>query len=160
VTYKLLVLAPSTGGKSTLMRYLRENTGLHIAETDEEVMKANNDIWPDDELKNTVLVPQTTKEIISRDSVIYFASYIPKELIREARQKGFTILLMKIGIAELATRNKKRMSVEGYRDVSPYFEMQLEAFAQLESESLIDKTIDGERSVEEIAREISQLAVI
>jgi hypothetical protein len=33
------------------MRYLREHTDLYIAETDEEVMKANNDVWPDNEIK-------------------------------------------------------------------------------------------------------------
>lgn len=82
-TYKLIILAPSCGGKSSLMRYLREHTDLHIAETDEEVMKANNDVWPDDELKNKVLVPRTTNEIISRENVVYFASYIPTELIQK-----------------------------------------------------------------------------
>ena len=60
MNYKLIILAPSCGGKSSLMRYLREHTGLHIAETDEEVMKANDGVWPDDELKNKVLVPKTT----------------------------------------------------------------------------------------------------
>ncbi len=81
MTYKIIVLAPSCGGKSSLMRYLREHTDLQIAETDEEVMKANNDVWPDNDFKNQVLVPQTTKEIISRKNVIYFASYIPNDLL-------------------------------------------------------------------------------
>ena len=46
MSYKIIILAPSCGGKSSLMRYLREHTDLHIVETDEEVMKANNDVWP------------------------------------------------------------------------------------------------------------------
>ena len=44
MNYKIIVLAPSCGAKSSLMRYLREHTDLQIAETDEEVMKANNDV--------------------------------------------------------------------------------------------------------------------
>ncbi len=94
MAYKLLILAPSAGGKSTLLRYLREHTDLNIAETDEEVMKANMGEWPDDKLKNEILVPQTTKEIISRPAVVYFASYIPEELIKSARSNGFRIILL------------------------------------------------------------------
>jgi len=37
-----MILAPSAGGKSKLMRYLREHSDLQVAETDEEVTKANN----------------------------------------------------------------------------------------------------------------------
>jgi guanylate kinase len=33
---KIIILAPSAGGKSTLMRYLREHTKLNVREMDEE----------------------------------------------------------------------------------------------------------------------------
>ncbi|HUD06604.1 MAG TPA: hypothetical protein VMR34_01835 [Candidatus Saccharimonadales bacterium] len=73
---KLIVLAPSLGGKSTLMRYLREHTDLVIAEMDEEVMKANNNTWPtDDDYKNKILVPKIVKEIIKKDKVIVMVQY-------------------------------------------------------------------------------------
>ena len=141
------------------MRYLRDNTDLYIAETDEEVMKANNDVWPDDELKNKVLVPQTTREIMTRISVIYFASYIPDELIQEARSAGFTVACMDVSRNTLIKRNKIRISVEGYQDVSSFFEMQLNTFERLADKGLIDVRIDGEKPVSEIAAEISCLAV-
>ncbi len=158
MSYKLIILAPSAGGKSTLTRYLREKTKFHIAETDEEVMKANGGDWPDDELKNKVLVPQTTREVISRNSVIYFASYIPEELIIGARKAGFKIVLLDIGIDALVDRNKKRMSVENYQDVSPFFKMQLNAFSGFAGRKLIDITLDGEKSVSDIAEAICRLA--
>jgi dephospho-CoA kinase len=154
MAYKLIILAPSAGGKSTLMRYLREHTGLHITETDEEVMKANNNVWPSDELKNEILVPQTTKEIITRDSVVYFASYIPEELIKKARLNGFKVILLTISIEELVKRNKKRMQLENYQDATPWFAMQLDDYERLKKSGLIDVVIDGTQTVEILAEQI------
>ncbi len=154
MSYKLLILAPSAGGKSTLMRYLREHADLIIAETDEEVMKANNNQWPDDELKNTVIVPQTTKEIINWDSVVYFASYIPDKLIKEARFKGFIVILLYLSIDELTKRNKKRMIEEQYQDATPWLQMQLDTFTHLQQTGLIDETIDGSQSIKDLAKQL------
>jgi len=158
MAYKLIILAPSAGGKSTLMRYLREHSKLHIAETDEEVMKANNNVWPNDELKNKILVPQTTKEIISRDSVVYFASYIPVELIKEARINGFEVILLEISMESLIERNKKRMSTENYQDATPWFKMQLDTYELLKKSRLIDSIIDGTQTVEVLSKQIVSLA--
>jgi len=156
--YKLIILAPSAGGKSTLMRYLRDNTDLAIAETDEEVMKANGNIWPDNELKNTILVPKTTIEVISRPKVIYFVSYIPEKLLIEARSKGFKVVMLDLSIEELVKRNIKRMKTEGYADVSMWFQAQQDTFEELSSAGLIDVVIDGDRSIMDIANKIVKLA--
>jgi adenylate kinase family enzyme len=158
MAYKLIILAPSAGGKSTLMRYLREHTKLHIAETDEEVMKANKNVWPDDELKNKVLVPQTTKVIISLDSIVYFASYVPDELIIEARVRGFKVILLEINMESLIARNKNRMSIENYQDATPWLKMQLDTFERLKKAKLIDEVIDGMQTVEEITKQLVALA--
>ena len=158
MAYRLIILAPSAGGKSTLMRYLREHTKLHIAETDEEVMKANNNVWPDDELKNKVLVPQTTRVIISLDSIVYFASYIPDELLIEARARGFKVILIEINMESLIARNKNRMSIENYQDATPWLKMQLDTFERLKKAKLIDEVIDGMQTVEEITKQLVALA--
>lgn len=158
MSYKLLILAPSAGGKTTLVRYLREHTKLEIAETDEEVMKANNDVWPDDELKNKVLVPQTTKEIISRPSVVYLAAYVPDEQITEAKAKGFKVVLLDLTIEELAARNKQRMSTKNDRDAMPWIQLQLDTFDRLQKENLIDDVISGDQPVEILAKKIEELA--
>ncbi|HUC95955.1 MAG TPA: hypothetical protein VMR76_03295 [Candidatus Saccharimonadia bacterium] len=158
MSYKIIVLAPSTGGKSTLMRYLREHTNLNIVETDEEVMKANNNVWPDDSLKNEVLIPNTTKQIINLSNAIYLASYIPTALLQEAKSKGFTIVLLEVSLETLLARNKNRMKVENYDDATPWLQMQLDGFDKLKSTSLIDVTIDGEASVETLAKKITKLA--
>lgn len=158
MSYKILILSASCGGKSTLTRYLRANTKLNIAETDEEVMNANNGIWPDDELKNKVLVPLTTKKIIdSKESVIYFASYVPYVLIIKARQAGFVIIILEVDLASLEARNNERMKIEGYASASPWFKMQLDTYRDLKKLGLIDLIIDGSKPTKQIANSIKRL---
>lgn len=157
--YRLLILAPSAGGKSALMRYLRASTDLQIAETDEEVLKANDGVWPDDVLKDEVLIPQTTMEIINRASVVYFASYIPDDLIKEARSKGFKLITLDVSLEVLRQRNEARMREEGYDDVSQWQGAQLDNFAKLKRQGLIDEVIDGNNSIEEVAREVMRCAI-
>ena len=154
MAYKLLILAPSAGGKSTLMRYLREHTNLDIAETDELVMEANDGIWPDNDLKNKVLVPQTTLEVISRPSVVYFASYVPDDLIVKAKSCGFKVLVLSLTVEELTRRNKQRMETEGYQDAEPWFEMQLSTYERLKDEGLVDEVIDARQEVELLAKQL------
>lgn len=155
--YKLIVLAPSCGGKSTLMRYLREYSNLHVFETDKEVMKANNNIWPDDDLKNNVLIPKTTKKLLELNKIVYFASYIPIELLKSAKLNGFKIVYLDVPENILLKRNKKRMKSEGYNDVSQWFKRQLENFNSLKEEKIIDEEIDGNQSIEQCAIEIIDL---
>lgn len=153
--YKLLILAPSAGGKSTLMRYLRQKTDLVVVETDEEIMRANGGEWPtDDEYKNRVLVPQTTKAVISRDQVVFLMKDIPVELLRKARDNGFKIILLTHTLEQLIERNAKRMAEEGYPDASAWFAGQLERLQDLVDAGLIDERIDGNLPTSEIAVEV------
>ena len=157
MNYKLIILAPSCGGKSSLMRYLREHTDLHIAETDEEVMKANDGVWPDDELKNKVLVPKTTNEIITRENVIYFASYIPTELLQKAKEKDFRIIVLETPLEVLNKRNTNRIKIEGYDDVSQWFKGQLDNYQSLAENQIIDQEVNGNQTVEKVAVEVKNL---
>lgn len=89
VMSKNIVLAPSAGGKSTLMKYLREHTDFNVREMDEEVIRENDGKWPDDNnYKDQVLVPKIVNEILSENNVLYLASYVPEHLIIKARNTG------------------------------------------------------------------------
>lgn len=153
--YKVIVLAPSTGGKSSLVRYLREHTNLNIAEMDEEILRTNRNVWPIDlSYKDGVLVPKITKEMLGLTEIIYFASYFPTKLVPLARENGFRVLLLQLDLATLHQRNKQRMKVENYDDTSRWFEMQLNSFEQLQKIGLIEKVIVANKPVSEVAKEI------
>ena len=159
VMNKLIILGPSAGGKSTLMRYLREHTDLHVMEMDEEIVELNDGKWPtDDEYRNTVLVPKITKKIIAKDKVVYLSSYVPDDLAKEAKEKGFKILLLDVGLEQLKKRDDKRIKEEKYESVAGYFDVQLKGFERLKKKELIDTVIDGHRPTEQIAEHIVKLA--
>jgi shikimate kinase len=149
---KIIVLAPSAGGKSTLMRYLREHTNLNVREMDEEVMKENNDTWPEDnDHKDQVLVPRIVKKILNEDNIVYLASYVPEDLIKDARAQNFIVLLLKVELDELLKRNKERMTIEHYADATSWLKLQLDTFTKLQDKGIIDKVIDGNLPTKDIA---------
>ena len=85
------------------------------------------------------------------------ASYIPLPLVEEAKRKGFTTVLLQVREETLKKRNKERMKREGYEDASQWFSGQLSAYDNLKQSGLIDKTIDGDQSTEEIAKQLLSL---
>lgn len=158
---KIILLAPSNGGKSTLMRFMRKHTELNILEMDEEVMKENGDKWPaDNNYKDLVLVPKIVERILDEDNVLYMASYVPEELLIRARVSRFKVLLLDVSIEELNRRNKQRMTTEDYADASPWLRLQLDTFNKLKDKELIDMVIDGGSSTKDIAAVISNYTVV
>lgn len=158
---KIIVLAPSAGGKSTLMKYLREHTDFNVREMDEEVIRENDGKWPNDNnYKDQVLVPKIVSGILSENNVLYLASYVPEHLIIKARNTGFKIVLLNVGIEELNRRNKERMGIERYADASPWLQLQLDTFTKLKDKGLVDKVIDGNASIRDIATAVSNYVAI
>ncbi len=155
--YKLLVLAPSAGGKSTLTRYLREHSDLNIAETDEEVVKANNGVWPPSG-KDKELVRQTAIEVLSRDNIVYMMKDMPRDLLLLARKQGFKVVVLDLTHAQLLEHNKKRMAEEGYDDASEWFAGQLKELNSHVADNLVDEHINGNLPTAEIAATIVQLS--
>ena len=153
---KIILLAASAGGKSTLMKYMREHTNLNVMEMDEEIIKINHGTWPNDNnYKDQILVPKIVENILDKDEVIYLASYVPDYLIEKARLNNFKVLLLEVSIDELIRRNKHRMKIERYEDASHWFRSQINTFNKLKEKELVDGVINGNSSTEDIAIEIS-----
>lgn len=150
----ILVLAPSVGGKSTLMRYLRDTTDLKIAEIDEELLASNNNVWPNSDLIHSKLIPEITRRIARSHYDIFFSKDTPAELVSELKASGVKVVVLNLTIDQLLARNTKRVSEAGYDDASPWLEGQLNQLKQLEDSSLVDMSIDGNLPTEEIASQI------
>jgi dephospho-CoA kinase len=158
MNYKIMLLAPSAGGKSTLMRYLREHSELNIVETDEEVTKANDGKWPSDDYKNEVLIPLTFKSILIQKQVLFLMKDLPIGLLREARSAGFYIVALILTYEQLMERNSKRMEEESYDDGSAWFKAQIEQIESYVKDQLVDEIIDGTLPIAQIAEKIIELA--
>lgn len=159
MAYKIIVLAASTGGKSTLLRYLRDNTDLEIAEMDEEIIKSNDNEWPaDDDYKNQILVPKIITGILEKNSVVYLASYVPDNQLLQAKRLGFKIILVDLSIEELNRRNEARMKQEGYANATPWLQVQIDTFNRLKKDNIVDEVIDGNQTIEKLSDQIKKLA--
>lgn len=153
--YKVIMVGPQLVGKTTLVRYFRAHTDLPVLELDEEIMRLNNGVWPkDDNYKNQILVPKIENDIKNRKNSIFVTSYFSKENIKDAKQNGFKVIQLELGIKKLKNRNVYRMKHEGYDDASKWFQQNLRYQKQIQKEGLVDKMIYTDKAVEKVAREI------
>ena len=153
---KSLIIGTSLTGKTTLVKYLRDNLHMEVQEIDEELIRLNGGTFPEMEHKNNVLIPKIKQEVLNKDKIIFFANvhYYTPEDVASARQRGFKIILLSIDRGELEARNQHRVENEGYKDQSPWLDAQLQRQKEIEDGGLVDRVIETNRPVEDIAQEL------
>lgn len=153
---KAIIIGTSASGKSTVMKYLIENSSLNISEIDQELTDLNNGEYPsDNEFKHNVLAPKIIDKVLDSE-IIFFTNtdYFTVEDLKKAKKKGFKILQIYADLETLKERNKYRMEVLGWNDLSMYFEGMLDYQHEMQKAGLIDKVIDSKQSVERVAKAI------
>lgn len=153
---KSLIIGSSLTGKTTLVKYLRDNLNMEVLEIDEELNRLNGGTFPDMEYKNNVLIPKIKNEVLNKDEIIFFSNvhYYTPEDIEVARQRGFKIILLSVDRRELKARNQHRVENEGYKDQRQWLDAQLQRQREIEDKGLIDMVIETNRPVEDIAQEL------
>ena len=156
---KLLVIGPQLSGKTTLVRYLRQHTSELVYEVDEEILKSNDNVWPEDNsYKDKVLIPKIYNYMAAKKEVIFFInSAFPVTILHQFKDHGFKIVLLKLSRSEISRRNKYRMEHEGYEDAMPWIDGQLNNHQNIINQGLIDQVIDATLSTNEIAETIVSL---
>lgn len=151
---KLLVIGPQLSGKTTLVRHLRKHTNLTVSEIDEEILSANDGVWPDDNIyKDEVLVPEIYKRIAEQEDIVFFANYFaPLSQVQIFRDAGFTVVLLELPYEEMLRRNKQRVEQEGYEDATQWLMGQLENHKDILEAGLVDKTLDATLPTAKIAQ--------
>lgn len=153
--YKVIILGAQCSGKTTIVRFLRETKDLPIIEEDEAFTKLNNGTYPSDiEYKENVLRPKLEEEIKKSENLIFITSYCNPDLVRDLKSKGFKIIQLVLDRAKLEERNKKRMAEQGYDDATQWMEENLKFHQKMQDEGLVDKIIDTDKPVEEVAKDI------
>ena len=154
---KAIVIGASLSGKTSIKNYLTEKTSLVISEMDEELTTLNNNIFPEDtDYKHNVLAPQVIKNILSKESIIFFTNtdYFSDQDLKEARQRGFKIIQLNVDLELLKNRNKTRMTNKGYDDLTKYLSGMVDYQTRIQKKGFIDKIINSDLSVQEIGEEI------
>lgn len=155
--YKAVIIGTSLSGKTTVIRYLRENTQLFIKEIDEELTTLNGGSYPNDDVyKHTVLAPKIIAKVLESEKILFFTNvdYFTPENLFAARQKGFKIIQLYVDKEELNKRNKYRIENDGYEDHSQWFDAMLQYQTNIKDKGLVDTVINTQKPVETIAQEL------
>ena len=74
--YKIIILGSQCAGKSTLIKYLEENTDYVCIDHDEEIKKRNRGTYPKDHVYvSDVLLPKIEQYVLNLPRIIYTASF-------------------------------------------------------------------------------------
>lgn len=152
-----IVIGTSLSGKTTLVKHLRSSTDALVMEMDEELTRLNGGEYPtDSERKHTVLAPRVIKDVLDRDSVIFFTNtdYFTISDLKRAKDRGFKIIQLELSLDQLKRRNEYRVKHEGYEDLSQWFDGMLQYQKNIREEGLVDKVVDADQPVEELAKEL------
>ncbi len=154
---KAIVIGASLSGKTSIKNYLREKSNILVSEMDEELTILNKNVFPEDtDYKHNVLAPQVIKNILSKESIIFFTNtdYFSDQDLKEARQRGFKIIQLNVDLELLKNRNKTRMTNKGYDDLTKYLSGMVDYQTRIQKKGFIDKIINSDLSVQEIGEEI------
>jgi shikimate kinase len=161
--YKIVLIGSQCCGKSSLISYLQENTGLNCIDLDEEIKKRHGDQYPKDHQYATNEVqPDIENRVMEMDSVIYSASFwglgkdrkIHDEKIEEARNRGCSFVLLKTNREVLEKRNTDRMSEASYDDASKSFDWYLSVYNDMKKKGYFDLEIDTNQPIEKVAEKL------
>jgi hypothetical protein len=155
---KAIVIGASLSGKTSIKNYLREKSNILVSEMDEELTILNKNIFPEDtDYKHDVLAPQVIKNILSKESIIFFTNtdYFSDQDLKEARQIGFKIIQLNVNLELLKNRNKTRVINKGYDDLTKYLSGMVDYQTRIQKKGFVDKIINSDLlSVQEIGEEI------
>jgi len=155
MAYRLLVLGACCAGKTSLHDGLRDR--LCAIESDDAVLERAGGTWPSAPSEIRRLVVEIASEALAMENVVYLSSFVPTPQIRKARADGFTVAVLQVPRDELERRNRERQRAGGHGDMSHWFESQLENYADLEAEHLIDLAIDGSQPLNNLVASVAAL---
>jgi adenylate kinase family enzyme len=154
--HKAIILGLQCSGKTTLKRYLESKFDLPLLEDDELFTELNDGEYPSDtEYKEKTLRPMLNEKIKSSDNIVFLTTYIEKSLLKELKEKDFKVIQINLERDEFNRRNIKRMKEEGYDDANQEWTDDIFKYhKEVRDEGLVDKVIEADKPVEEIADEL------
>ena len=105
---KLVLLGRSGAGKSTVAASLGRTFSLSVLEADDEVMRLNGGVWPEEEETIDYYFELTNGRVLEMGSVLYVTSWLEPEEITAFHQKAFSIIELHADLPTLISRKKQR----------------------------------------------------
>ena len=157
---KVIVIGASLSGKTTALKYLRsQDNTLPVEEMDAFLTQENGGTFPMDIQRKKILASKIIENIINRDAIIFFTNtnYFTPNNLRAAKERGFKIIQLELGIKELQKRNQHRVRDEGCEDQSRWFEGMLRYQKEIKDAGLIDEELNANLPVAELVSKLADL---
>ncbi len=153
---KVIILGAPCSGKTTLLEKLRETKKFPIFEMDEELRRANNNAWPDDDnYRNEILLPTICEKILNSAETIFFTSYFPEKQLEQSIANGFKIIQLTCPIDVLLKRNSLRMKNDPtLEDESEGIKANVIYQEKLSDEGVINSSIDTNSSMDKSFKDL------
>lgn len=105
---KVVLLGITGSGKSTTAQSIAGPLNLNVVEADNEVIRLNHGLWPEDEDVIDKYFQVTSDRVLSMDNVLYVISWLSKERIQQFAQNGFKVIELHASVEELLKRKIQR----------------------------------------------------
>lgn len=95
-------------GKSTAAISVAKHFGLQVFESDQEVIRLNNGLWPKDLKVILKYMRVANKTALGMDKIIYVTSWLTKSDVKRFYKKGFRIIELHADLETLIKRKINR----------------------------------------------------
>lgn len=153
---RLLVVGPNGAGKTTVSRQLRA-AGLPVVDLDDELVRLNGGVYPDDETRKNVVAPQAWANVKAMPKVVVLHAVLTPEEVSGLRSAGFTTALLEVAEPELRRRHQKRLAEEGWSN-EEWLHANLALIESLREHDLFDHIIDAQQEAVAVAKDVLRLA--
>lgn len=101
-----MLLGITGSGKSTTAQSIARPLNLNVVEADNEVIRLNHDLWPDDEEVIDKYFQVASDKVLIMDNVLYVISWLSKPRIKQFIQNGFKVIELHASVEELLKRKR------------------------------------------------------
>lgn len=152
---KVLLLGLTGSGKSTISKDIAKKYNLIVVEADDEVIRLNNGLWPEDEALINKYFDQTSLKILHEDNVLYVISWMDKAEILKFVANGFKVIELHAQLEELIKRkinrdnpsenqiNRFKNNYQGYIDVITDSEVQKTLSVSIDTTNLTSEEVES-----------------
>ncbi len=151
---KVIILGPSGSGKSSIIRKLsKENLFKRNIDVDEEIVKLNNNKWPESEAEIDMYMSTINGDILLMDEVLFVTSWLELEDMKAFVQNEFIIIELYVSYEILYERKLKRDGRVEKR-FKKNFETYMDIIEQAKALGLVSYLVNGMQDLDLVYRDI------
>lgn len=145
---KILLLGMSCSGKSTIARDLAKALKSNLLEADDEVLRLNGGLWPDEEEIIDTYFGVVNREVIKMEDIVYVISWLERDDIFTFYSAGFT--LIEIHAPYEILRKRKQARDNPSEDAETRHQKNFKLYSEIVRDLDVNKLLSGSIDTSEL----------